>query len=46
MESPKKIYDLEERTFEFARNTRVFVRKLEILCKKREAGLKSRIEFG
>jgi four helix bundle protein len=30
MESPKKIYDLEERTFEFARNTRVFVRKLEL----------------
>ena len=36
MESPKKIYDLEERTFEFARNTRVFVRKLEINIWNRE----------
>jgi len=36
MESPKKIYDLEERTFEFARNTRVFVRQLEINIWNRE----------
>ena len=36
MESPKKIYDLEERTFEFARNRRVFVRKLEINIWNRE----------
>ena len=30
MESPKKIYDLEERTYEFAKSIRCFVRKLEI----------------
>jgi four helix bundle protein len=36
MERPNKIYDLEERTFEFARNTRVFVRKLEINIWNRE----------
>jgi four helix bundle protein len=36
MESPKKIYDLEERTFEFAKNTRLFVRKLEINIWNRE----------
>jgi four helix bundle protein len=29
MESPKKVYDLEERTFLFAKNTRLFVKKLE-----------------
>lgn len=36
MEGSKKIYDLEERTFEFARNTRLFVRKLEINIWNRE----------
>jgi four helix bundle protein len=29
MESTKKIYDLEERTFVFAKNVRFFVKKLE-----------------
>jgi four helix bundle protein len=29
MEVSKKVYDLEERTFEFARDTRLFVKKLE-----------------
>lgn len=36
MEGSKKIYDLEKRTFEFARNTRLFVRKLEINIWNRE----------
>jgi four helix bundle protein len=36
MEVSKKVYDLEERTFEFARNTRLFVRKLEINIWNRE----------
>lgn len=30
MEGSKKVYDLEERTFEFARDIRLFVRKLEV----------------
>jgi four helix bundle protein len=30
MESPEKNYDLEERTYEFAKSIRCFVRKLEI----------------
>ena len=29
MEGSKKIYDLEERTFVFAKNVRLFVKKLE-----------------
>jgi four helix bundle protein len=36
MESPKKIYDLEERTYEFAKSIRCFVRKLEINIWNRE----------
>lgn len=36
MESPKKIYDLEERTYEFAKSIRSFVRKLEINIWNRE----------
>jgi len=36
MEVSKKVYDLEERTFEFARDTRLFVRKLEINIWNRE----------
>jgi four helix bundle protein len=32
----QKVYDLEERTFEFAKNTRLFVRKLEINIWNRE----------
>lgn len=36
MEVSQKIYNLEERTFEFARNTRLFVRKLEINIWNRE----------
>jgi four helix bundle protein len=30
MELIKKVYDLEERTFEFAKNTRSFIKKLEL----------------
>lgn len=36
MESPKKIYDLEERTYEFAKSIRCFIRKLEINIWNRE----------
>jgi len=37
MEGSKKVYDLEERTFEFARDTRLFVRKLEVnTCNKED----------
>lgn len=36
MESSKKIYDLEERTYEFAKSIRCFVRKLEINIWNRE----------
>ena len=36
MEVSNKVYDLEERTFEFARDTRLFVRKLEINIWNRE----------
>ena len=36
MESPKKIYDLEERTYEFTKSIRCFVRKLEINIWNRE----------
>lgn len=36
MESPKKIYDLEERTYEFAKSIRCFIGKLEINIWNRE----------